>query len=79
MESCGVACKRELSAAEPIAADTDLLHRAVSNLIANGIEAMPNGGTLIARTRIDDTSARIEIADTGSGLSREAVEHLFTP
>jgi two-component system nitrogen regulation sensor histidine kinase NtrY len=79
MESCGVACKRELSAAEPIAADTDLLHRAVSNLISNAIEAMPNGGTLTARTRIDDTSACIEIADTGSGLSREAAEHLFTP
>jgi len=79
MESCGVACERELSAAEPIAADADLLHRAVSNLVSNAIEAMPNGGTLTARTRIDSASAYVEIWDTGSGLSREAAEHLFTP
>ncbi len=39
----------ELELAEnlgPIAADPDLLHRALSNLVLNAMDAMPAGGTL---------------------------------
>ena len=58
----------DLSAAEPIAADPELLHRALSNLVLNAIEAMPDGGTLTLRTREDSSSASIEVSDTGTGL-----------
>jgi two-component system nitrogen regulation sensor histidine kinase NtrY len=78
LERSGIACVRELSAQETIAADPDLLHRAISNLISNAIEAMPSAGTLTVRTRIDG-SAHIEISDTGTGLSDEAAANLFTP
>jgi len=64
---------------QPIAADPDLLHRALSNLVINAIEAMPDGGTLTLRTRQDSNSARIEISDTGKGLTQEECERLFTP
>ncbi len=64
---------------EPIAADADLLHRALSNLVINAIEAMPDGGTLTLRTRQDSNSARIEVSDTGKGLTQEECERLFTP
>jgi two-component system nitrogen regulation sensor histidine kinase NtrY len=63
----------------PIAADPDLLHRALSNLVLNAIEAMPEGGTLTLRTRQDSTSACIEVSDTGKGLTPEECERLFTP
>lgn len=62
-----------------IAADPDLLHRALSNLVLNAIEAMPEGGTLTLRTRQDASSARIEISDTGKGLTPEECARLFTP
>jgi signal transduction histidine kinase len=62
-----------------IAADPDLLHRALSNLVLNAMDAMPNGGTLTLRTRRDDAKAMIEVADTGSGLTREECERIFTP
>jgi two-component system nitrogen regulation sensor histidine kinase NtrY len=71
--------KLELSAAEPIAADPELLHRALSNLVLNAIEAMPEGGTLTLRTRSDLDSAAIEVSDTGKGLSQEDCARLFTP
>ena len=64
---------------DPIAADPDLLHRALSNLVLNAIEAMPNGGTLTLRTRQDAASACIEVSDTGKGLTPEECERLFTP
>lgn len=62
-----------------IAADQDLLHRALSNLVLNAMDAMPKGGTLTLRTRRDDGKVMIEIADTGSGLTREECERIFTP
>jgi len=64
---------------EPIAADPELLHRALSNLVLNAMDAMPQGGTLTLRTRRDDGKVRIEVADTGSGLTPEECERIFTP
>jgi len=72
--------KLELDASlAPIPVDPDLLHRAISNLVLNAMDAMPNGGTLALRTRRDDGKAIIEVADTGSGLTPEECERIFTP
>jgi two-component system, NtrC family, nitrogen regulation sensor histidine kinase NtrY len=75
-------CRLELEAnLEPIAADPDMLHRAISNLVLNAMDAMPEGGTLTLRTRRDEGKAVtiIEVADTGSGLTPEECERVFTP
>ncbi len=63
----------------PIQADPDLLHRAFSNLVLNSLDAMPGGGTLTIRTGQKDGSVRVEISDTGAGLTPEECERLFTP
>jgi signal transduction histidine kinase len=63
----------------PVAADAELLHRAISNLVLNAMDAMPNGGSLTLRTRDDDSKALVEIADTGAGLTPEECERIFTP
>ena len=62
-----------------IQADPDLLHRALSNLVLNSLDAMPTGGTLTIRTAQRDGMARVEISDTGAGLTPEECERLFTP
>ena len=73
-------CSVELDAAlNPVAADADLLHRAISNLVLNAIEAMPDGGTLTVRTQNGNGKVLIEIADTGTGLTPEESERIFTP
>jgi signal transduction histidine kinase len=75
-----IACKLELDEnLKTIAADPDLLHRALSNLVLNAMDAMPTGGTLTIRTRRDDGEVIIEVADTGTGLTREECERIFTP
>src|SRR6202140_534543 len=71
LAKAGVSCKLETSAAQPIAADPELLHRALSNLILNAIEAMPKGGTLTLRATESHDSFRIEVSDTGKGLGPE--------
>jgi len=62
-----------------IAADPQLLHRALSNLVLNAMDAMPNGGTLTLRTRPAGDAVTIEVSDTGSGLSPEECDRIFTP
>ena len=64
---------------EPISADPELLHRALSNLVLNAMDAMPTGGTLTLRTRGESGKVIIEVADTGSGLTPEECERIFTP
>jgi signal transduction histidine kinase len=62
-----------------IHADASLLHRAVENLVLNAMDAMPAGGTLTLRSGHDDGMVRLDISDSGSGLTREECERLFTP
>jgi two-component system, NtrC family, nitrogen regulation sensor histidine kinase NtrY len=72
----------ELFLTEPlpdIDADPDLLHRAFQNLVLNALDAMPAGGTLTLRTSEKNGNLRIEVADTGKGLTPEECSRLFTP
>jgi two-component system nitrogen regulation sensor histidine kinase NtrY len=79
-EDSSIECKLELAQdIAPIAADSELLHRAVSNLVLNAMDAMPKGGTLTLRTRPIEGRAAIEVSDTGTGLTQEECDRLFTP
>ena len=62
-----------------IDADPDLLHRAFQNLVLNALDAMPAGGALTLRTSDADDTVRIEVSDTGKGLTPEECSRLFTP
>jgi two-component system nitrogen regulation sensor histidine kinase NtrY len=79
LTKAGISCNLEISGDAPIAADPELLHRALSNLILNAIEAMPDGGSLTLRVIQRQDSIRIEISDTGSGLAPAESAQLFTP
>ena len=63
----------------PIDADVELLHRALSNLVLNAIDAMPEGGVLTLSAHPKGDSAELKVADTGEGLTPEECERLFTP
>lgn len=63
-----------------IEADPEQLRRALGNLVLNAIDAMKHGGTLAVRIRNHlEGWARIEVSDTGEGLTQEEHQRLFTP
>ena len=63
----------------PVQADATLLRRAIENLVLNAMDAMPAGGVLMLRTSHEGGDVSLEISDTGSGLTPEECERLFTP
>jgi two-component system nitrogen regulation sensor histidine kinase NtrY len=63
----------------PIEADPELLHRALSNLVLNAIDAMPDGGTLTLSAHPETETVELRVTDTGEGLTPEECERLFTP
>ncbi len=62
-----------------IDADPELLHRALSNLVLNAMDAMPDGGTITLSARSKGELVELRVSDTGEGLTPEECERLFTP
>jgi signal transduction histidine kinase len=63
----------------PVRADAGQMTGVLRNLVLNAIDAMGNGGTLTVRTVALPAGMRLEVSDTGQGLTREECERLFTP
>jgi two-component system, NtrC family, nitrogen regulation sensor histidine kinase NtrY len=74
--SCELSLDQDMQA---VAADPELLHRALSNLVLNAMDGMPEGGRLTIRTRQLVNAAMVEVSDTGTGLTPEEIERIFTP
>jgi two-component system nitrogen regulation sensor histidine kinase NtrY len=75
-----IAVRTELDPELPlISADSELLHRALSNLVLNAIDALPQGGTITVRTQLSGDQVALSVSDTGSGLTQEECARLFTP
>ncbi|MBW1867930.1 MAG: HAMP domain-containing histidine kinase [Deltaproteobacteria bacterium] len=65
----------------PVWGDFNQIQQCVINLIFNAIDAMPDGGSLIIGSlfRKDKNMAEIKVEDTGSGISKEDIPHIFDP
>jgi PAS domain S-box-containing protein len=61
----------------PIRVDTDLIKQAVLNVVINGVQAMPEGGTLSLRAFATSQAAVLEVHDTGAGVSPEIRDKIF--
>jgi signal transduction histidine kinase len=71
---------RELDPSLPqIIADPNQLQQVCTNLVVNAIQAMPQGGKLTLRTSADKERLKLEVQDTGYGISPENMRKLFTP
>ena len=61
----------------PVKVDNDFMKQAILNVVINGIQAMPDGGTLTIRAREVQGLVTTEIIDTGSGIPPEVQDKIF--
>jgi PAS domain S-box-containing protein len=62
-----------------IMADVEKIKRVFVNIIKNAIDAMPKGGSLTIKSKESDGNVEIMIADTGTGISKDNLEKIWTP
>ncbi|MGG3451858.1 ATP-binding protein [Domibacillus aminovorans] len=55
------------------------LQQGLINILKNGIEAMPNGGTLQLNLLSNDSNVQIDIQDTGIGMTPQQLNRLGEP
>jgi len=72
----------DVPSALALRADPEQLHRVLSNLVRNArqaIAATGKPGEIRIEGRELETGWRIEVSDTGPGLPKKALDHLFQP
>jgi two-component system NtrC family sensor kinase len=67
---------REVDGAE-VRTDPGLVRHLLTNLVANAVDAMPNGGRLEVQARQEGRDVVLRVADTGTGMAPEVKRHIF--
>jgi signal transduction histidine kinase/CheY-like chemotaxis protein len=63
----------------PVAANPSELREVFTNLIFNACEAMPFGGEIVFRTKLEGESVVVAVTDTGVGMEEEVKKRVFEP
>jgi nitrogen fixation negative regulator NifL len=69
----------EFERIRPVAGSEADLREALTNLIFNAVDAMPQGGTITVRTRSANSRVIMEVADTGVGMTEEVRQRCLEP
>jgi signal transduction histidine kinase len=77
-EQHGVTIKRDLPEEPlPIKADLDFMKQALLNVALNGIQAMPQGGSLTISARRHEDAVVAEVCDQGEGIAQDVQDKIF--
>ena len=80
LKSRNILLELELAPVLPVLeVDQDQLKQAFYNIVKNSSEAMKQGGLLKIRTGADSEWINIRFADTGGGMTQEAMARIFEP
>ncbi len=61
----------------PIKADLDLMKQAMLNVVVNGVQAMPEGGSLTISARREGPAIIVEVRDQGAGIPQDMHDKIF--
>ena len=85
LATCNVVVEKDYQFSPSLFCNQGELRQVLVNLVANALDAMPNGGRLIARVRTavdpatNASGVRVVIADTGTGMSLRTQRSIFEP
>jgi PAS domain S-box-containing protein len=61
----------------PVRIDADLVKQAILNIVLNGVQAMPDGGTLRMTVKREGDGALISVRDQGAGIPENIRDKVF--
>lgn len=71
--------KKKLREIPQVPANESQIREALTNLMLNSIDALPNGGTISVSTGSDGNWVTISVADTGVGMAEDVKRRVFEP
>lgn len=75
----GITIEQDYKLEQEYYVDAEALKQIFINLGLNGIQAMPNGGTLSIDSKLIDSKLHFRFKDTGIGIAKEDMAHIFDP
>jgi len=77
-EQHGVTIERHMPEQRlPVKVDTDLMKQAILNVVINGVQAMPHGGSLVISARRENNAIVAEVRDQGGGIPQDMRDKIF--
>jgi signal transduction histidine kinase len=74
-----IAVRRDLADGPLVSLDSGRFRQVLLNVIGNASDAMPDGGTIVVRTAVDDDRLVLDIIDDGMGIDPVVRDRLFDP
>lgn len=78
-EGRGITVVRKSDNLAPVAGNVSELREVFINLINNAVDAMPDGGSLVAETYMDGDTVVSVLGDSGTGISSDIKDKIFDP
>ncbi|MBI5532646.1 MAG: HAMP domain-containing histidine kinase [Deltaproteobacteria bacterium] len=79
LDRAGVALELQIAEVPDVLADETQVRQALTNLIRNGREAMPKGGTMRIAVERSGERVRLVVEDSGQGIPDEIRQNIFDP
>jgi len=76
-EEKGIELEADIEDVAKIRADASLLELVWNNLLSNAVKFTETGGCITIRQTSDEEHIRIEVSDTGCGITKEQINHIF--
>lgn len=77
MEEKEIELEADIEDIAMIKADASLMELVWNNLLSNAVKFTERGGSIIIRQTSDKDHIRISVSDTGCGISKESMNHIF--
>ncbi len=78
-ESKGIRLLDEVPRMQVVYCDRNMFHTVLRNLVSNAIKFTSKGGSVIIGSRENGDMVEICVRDTGTGIPKDRIEHLFDP